>query len=166
MAGIYPINILTYSFNNAYGGQQALTAATKSKLQALGVDTRYIRTESEGQTKLRLAQAERLSGGINGATKKVENETEDENLKLARELADKLNVSYNSDENVTEICSRIQSKLDAMRTEANGDFDKNSNVNYYQTKLDEIESFDMSASQLASSMDLTANMNIAFHNLF
>ena len=166
MAGIYPINILTYSLGNANGGQQPLTAATKAKLQALGVDTKYIRTETEGQSKLRLAQAERFTKGGNNGVQRAEQKDEDENLKLARELADKLNVSYNSDENVTEICSRIQSKLDEMRTEADGDFDKNSNVDYYQTRLDEIESFDMSASQLASSMNLTANMNIAFHNLF
>ena len=165
MAGIYPINLLIYSFSSPYGGQP-LTYATKSKLQALGVETRYIRTEAEGQQKLRIAEAERWTKGISSTKKKATEKTEDENLRLARELADKLNVSYNSDENVTEICSRIQQKLDTMRTEAEDDFDKNANVDYYQKKLDEIESFDLSKSQLASSMNLTANMNIAFHNLY
>ena len=165
MAGIYPITMLNYNYGLAYG-EQKLTAATKAKLQALGVDTAGIRTESEGQYKLRLAEAERLAGGTKAATKKAEKETDDENLQLARDLAKKLNVSYYSDENVTEICSRIQSKLYQMRVDAKDDFDKNSNVDYYQRQLDDIEAYDTSAKQLASSMDLTANMNVAFHNLF
>jgi len=165
MAGISSISLISYSYNNPYLREQELTASTEARLRALGVDTSGIRTEAEGQAKLKIAETERWTNGGTNGVQKEEKKAEDENLIKARELADELDISYNNDENVTEISARIQKKLDEMKVEANGDFDKNADIGSYQKRLDEIEAGDMSQANLETSMSMSASYNIAFHGL-
>ncbi|MCQ2958354.1 MAG: hypothetical protein MJ180_05585 [Candidatus Gastranaerophilales bacterium] len=168
MAGVSRINMYPPISISGYYKEQPLTPATRAQLMALGVSTAGIRTEAQGQKKLHRAQDEEASK-LRYAYHKGKVKTGhyvDENLKKARELADELNISFSEFENVTEIVTRIKSKLAQMKTRAKDDFDKNSYIGAYQDRLDLIELNERSDTNLLASTDIVASMNIAFHGLF
>ena len=164
MAGITPINMLSmYSIGMASGGSQRLTATTKAKLEALGVDTKEIRTEAEGQMKLKEAQMSSSSGVQQS---KPASPNEDSVLEEAKALASKLDISVSSTDTVDEIVDKITEKIEDMKLDAGKDFDKQANIKQYETELAMLEKSHMSQIDLSATMNLTASMNMAYHNLY
>ena len=166
MAGVSAVSMIGYMNNIsvAYGGQK-LSAATKAKLEALGVDTRNIKTEAEGKMKLREIQIEGTN--IVSGTKNTKKEVQvDEALNKARARAYKLNVSYSDHDNVDDIVYKIKVKIEEMFKAAGEDNDKKANAAYYAGLLEEVKQMQQSKLTLSLGMNISANMNIAFHGLY
>ena len=166
MAGITPISLVRYinSTSISFDAGQKLSAQTKSKLIALGVDANMIKTEKEGQIKLREAQLERYSNNQNVSFKK-DQETNDV-LQEARNLASKLDIQTSENDTVDEIVDKITNKISEMKTNAGEDFDKLADVNYYEKQLAMLETAHLSQIDLNATLNLTANMNAFYHGLY
>ncbi len=165
MAGVSAVSMVNYmySLKSSYSqNNDELTAATRAKLSALGVDTKYIKTEAEGQIKLKEAQIERFSN----SSEESQNNSTDDVLEEAKELAAKLDVYIASTDTIDDIIDKLTAKIEQMKEDAGEDFDKLADVNYYERELAMIEKSNMSQLELSASMNLTANLNIAFHGLY
>ena len=92
MSGISAVSMIGYMNNISaiYQGQR-LSAATKAKLEALGINTSNIKTEAEGKIKLQEVLLERASKHEKTA-KSDKNSKTDSALERAKWLAKKLNV--------------------------------------------------------------------------
>ncbi len=165
MAGISAISLIRYmqTLQFANGENNRLTETTKAKLIALGVDITGIVTESEGQTKLREAEFERISGPSNQSKKTSENNSA---LQEARKLANDLNVSYSDTDTVDDLIGKISTRINELKIAAGDDFDKKEKVVQYERRLEEIINSYTSQLQLDASMSLMSNLNIAFHGLY
>jgi len=164
MSGISAVSMIRFVYSNSASfGTEKLTPETKAKLVALGVDISSVKTEREGKMKLREAQMERYFGGETIENTKPKDDTV---LIEARELAEKLDILISEHESVDEITDKIAEKLEKMKSAAGEDFDKCADVNYYERQLSQIENAQQSQIDLSASMNLTANMNMAFHGLY
>ncbi len=165
MSGIQAIDMLNYyNMTNMRFGQKKLTPLTRSKLTALGVDTHFIKTESEGLLKLREAETERTNSKNKNKDAKVT--AEEQNLEDARTLAKKLDISVSDTYTLNDLISKIKAKINEMKVQAGNDFDKLESVGYYERRLAGIEDTQFSSINLSASMNITANMNIAFHGIY
>jgi len=164
MSGVNAISMIKYSYmmNGAYQ-DKSLTAETRAKLIALGINVSGIKTEAEGRIKLQAAQLENNSGS-NKVSKSANQE--DNLLERAKSLADDLGISVSDFDNINDIVAKIKDKIEELKADAGEDFDKKSNVNYYEDELSGIEQSQMTMIDLTSSMDFTATMNMAFHGLY
>jgi len=161
MSGVSPISMINNSFmQNIVSGEQALTAKTRAKLIALGVDVSNIRTEAEGKMKLQTAQLEN-----NSTNKAKSSNQEDQLLERAKSLADDLNVKVSDFDNLNDIVGKIKDKIDELKAEAGEDFDKKSDVAYYEKELSGIEQSQMNMIDISSTMNMTASLNMVFHGL-
>lgn len=136
---------------------QKLTDETKNKLQALGVDTTNITTETQGQ--IALLQAQQAKGeksGHGGAGKE-----EMQSLKAeATSLAEKLGVSVTSDEKLSEIMDAIGPALDAKISAAGNDEAKIAETQSLQDEFAAISSTlsDMQAQKQAAHAQITGSL--------
>ncbi|MCR4881288.1 MAG: hypothetical protein K6A44_04975 [bacterium] len=166
MAGISAVNMLGYmnKLSAAFQGQP-LTPATKAKLTALGYDTSSIKTEAEGRMKLQELLLDKTQSS--DKTKKTNKSNgEDYVMAKVKRLADELNVSYSDDDTVDDIINRITTKVEELMAKAGDDKDKKADAIYYGGRLNEVKRMLESQIDLSGTMNMTANMNIAFHGLY
>lgn len=162
MSGINPIDMIRYgALISPY--RDKLTPSTRAKLIALGVDVSNIKTETEGKTKLMEALSDRLTYERKPELKLNKN---DKLLEEARDLADKLDISVHDNDTVNDIIEAINIKVDELKAEAGEDFDKQAYASSYEKELSLLEKSHNSMIDLSASMNLTANMNVAFHGLY
>ena len=164
MAGISAIGMIGFfnRMSSAFQGQQ-LTPATKAKLEALGVDTSWIKTEAEGRAKLQEVQ---FTQGSRKSNKSSKNEGEDAVMAKIKQLAYNLNVSYSDSDTADDIINRITIKVRELVNQAGDDNTKKEYAQYYEGKLDEVKRMQLSQIDLQASMSVTANMNMFFHGLY
>ncbi len=121
---------------------QKLTDDTKSKLQALGVDTSTITSEAQGQIALLQAQQQQQAQGgekHHGGAGKAEMDS----LKSeATSLASKLGISVSADEKLSDIMAAIGPAVDAKVSAAGSD----------QTKIAEAQELQAEFSTISSSL--------------
>ena len=165
MAGISAIGLIGYMNRLSYStGGQPLTPATKAKLEALGIDTSNIKTEAEGKARLIAAQAER-SSSAEKTSKSSKSNSNDDVMEKVKQLADDLNVSYSDNDTVDDIIDKISSKVEKLIAEAENDESKQPDAVYYKGRLNEVMQMQQSQIDLSASMSVSANMNIAFHEI-
>lgn len=166
MSGISAVSMIGYMNNVSaiYQGQR-LSAATKAKLEALGINTSNIKTEAEGKIKLQEALLERASQNEKTA-KSDKNSKTDSALERAKWLAKKLNVYYSNYDKTDDIIYKIKLKVEEMLQAAGEDSDKKANAAYYAGLLEEVKQMQQSQLSLNMGMNISANMNIAFHGLY
>lgn len=153
-----------------------LTAETKSKLEALGVDTTNITTEAQGQIALLQAQQQQqIHHGhkAHSGNDKAEMET----LKSeATSLAAKVGITVSSDEKVSDIVAAIGPVIEAKVAAAGNDQSKIAEAQELQgeygllsASLSNLEAqhsqAQASQAKLSSSMDGLANYNKASFKL-
>ena len=172
------INNVANALNvNSLNSTQALTDATKNKLEALGVDTSKIKTESEGQLKLKEAQSGTQSSQNTQQNQQQNNVNQiqqiNEQVKL---LASQVGVEINKSDNLNTVLNNISAKIQVMAVEAVQDPQKLQQVKIYQDALTLIkgevaglqaqkEQQEQKQQKLASSMDIMASYNKMFFNL-
>jgi len=164
MSGITPINMISFgALISPY--RDKLTPETRAKLIALGIDVSNIQTETEGQAKLKEAQADKTIYERKPELKQKLNQ-KDKMLEKAKSLAEKLNISVSDSDNVDRIIELIKSRIKEIKFTKGKDWDKNNFVLEMEKELGLIEQPQQAIIDLNSSLNLTANLNMAYHNLY
>lgn len=144
-----------------------LSETTKKRLEALGIDTSSIKTETQGRSIL--ASVEKVNS--KDGTEKVQGQgknPEGENIKQrAKELAAQFNVSVSPRDGLKEILDKISTAIDGMKTESVGAPDKLQEAAKYQAAYDSIvgaassmqQQQDASQGKLSGSLDGLALYN-------
>jgi len=144
-----------------------LTAATKTQLEALGVDTTNITSETEGQTALKAAQAK--SDAQQKAKAAAGGGSEDSIKASAQTLASEMGVSVSSTDTTDDILSNISAKLSELKASAGDDQVKLAELEQYQSEFDTLSTsytnMQTSQAQLSNSMSGLATYNKASLNL-
>jgi len=117
---------------------EQLSAATKAKLEALGIDPSTVSSESQAQALIANAQSASFKSMV--SDKQDSNSSEDTYLQEAKALAASVGVSYSSDDTVDDILSSISDKLDEMMSSAAMNPSLMQIVQTYQTQLEQISS--------------------------
>jgi len=156
-----------------------LTDDTKKQLEALGIDTSSIKTESQGLSVLaqvKQAKSAQAAQNAQGAqhSQPAGPPAAMEALKTqAVALADKLGISVSSDAKIPDIMTAISSAITKLQGTAGTDAVKLEQVKSYEAQyatisssLSSLESQKQSSqAQLSNSMSGMANYNKIFHNL-
>ena len=87
-------------------------------------------------------------------------------LEKAKSLAEKLNISVSDSDNVDRIIELIKSRIKEIKFTKGKDWDKNNFVLEMEKELGLIEQPQQAIIDLNSSLNLTANLNMACHNLY
>ena len=145
----------------------ALSAATKAKLEALGIDTKNIKTEAQGQAIL--IAIEKRKKELHGILGVPEHPPKDTVKDEAKNLAAAVGISVSDNDPTDEILNKIAAKINQLKQGAGDDKEKLAQVAQFESKYEEI-SGQVSNSQaakakLSGSMDALANMNKIYQNL-
>lgn len=143
----------------------ALTDATKKQLESLGIDTSQIKTEAEGQQKLKETQATQASqSGQSAQGQQQQNgaSSEIDTIKAqATDLASQLGVSVSDNDKVEDILENISTKLTEMTVQAGNDPQKLQELSQYESQFEMIggEYLNLQAQKQASQGQLTGSLN-------
>ena len=131
----------------------ALSAATKAKLEALGIDTKNIKTEAQGQAILKaIEERKKELHGILGPHEPPPRDTvKDE----AKNLASAVGVSVAQGDSTDEILNKIAAKIDQLRQGAGDDKEKLAQVDQFEAKYEEISG--QVSNSKASTAKITPN---------
>jgi len=168
-------NVANTTQINANKSSQALTDTTKKQLESLGVDASKIKTEAEGQLKLKEAQSGTQSSQNTQNSQQQQNQVQQINEQV-KVLAAQVGVDINKNDNLNTVLNNITSKIQAMAVAAVQDPQKLQQVKQYQDALTlingEVASVQAQQDQqeekqqkLTSSMDYMASYNKMFFNL-
>lgn len=164
MSGITPINIISFgALISPY--RDKLTPETRAKLIALGVDVSNIQTETEGQAKLKEVQSDKTILERKPELKQKLNQKA-KMLEKAKSLAEKLNISVSDSDNIDRIIELIKSRIEEIKFTKGKDWDKNNFLFGLKKELELIEQPHQTIIDLSTSINLTANLNMAYHNLY
>lgn len=157
-------NMINFGSGNSTA---TLTAATKAKLEALGIDTTNIKTEAEGQAILKAAEAKpeeiqkihapKSSSSINSIKAEV--------IQLASEVG----ISVSSSDKIDDILNKIAYKINELIVNAGNDQNKLTQINKYQSELDtlsnELSNMESTHTKLSNSMNTLALYNKIYQNI-
>lgn len=158
---------------------QALTEATRLKLETLGIDTSKIKTESEGQLKLKEAQGNQSSQNAqNTQAKQQQNAATqvqqiDNQIKL---LASQVGVQIGNNDNLNTVLNNIANRISQLMVEAANEPQKLQQVKLFQDSFtliisevanlqEQQEANKKQQSQLTNSMNNMASYNKIFFGL-
>ena len=134
--------------------KSSLSNETKAKLEALGIPVTDGMTESEAQSKISQAEAQKQSQ--NGGQQ--QNSSESEILSRAKTLASQVGVTVSSDADISEILDDIGAELETLLEEAEGNPTRLSTLSSY---LNELMTLDEQYSSIQSSQQgMYAAMNM------
>ncbi len=161
-------------FNTSTINYDALTQATRLRLEALGIDTSNIRTESEGQLKLREVQ----NGSTVNKSKKSNSDSDDSSKKTGgtnpsmdsirqdvKALAADVGVSYSESDDVDEVLLSIENKIKSLASDVDPANEAQAEeVKSYQSRYDSIymsyKSAQSSQAMLTQGLDMLASYNM------
>jgi hypothetical protein len=155
------------STSSSSSSSTKLTAATKAKLEALGIDTTNIATESEGQITLKVAEAKQEA--TQKAQSSSSNSSEESIKTEAKSLATSMNVSVSDNDTTSDILDKISEKLTSLQQDAGDDKVKLAELGNYQQQYEALtgqySSMQTSQAQLSNSMSALASYNKVYQNL-
>lgn len=132
-----------------------LTDETKKKLEALGIDTANVKTEAEGQAKLKEAHAAQAHQKPKGASPMASIEDG------AKALASEMGVSVGSKDKLTDIFDNITAKLSELKASAGDDENKKAEVSNYENQYNTLYN---EYSQMAAARNMTGASALANYN--
>lgn len=136
-----------------------LTDATKKKLEALGIDTTNIKTEADGQEKLKEAQAAQAAAQQQG---KPQGTNPMETIQDgAKSLAASMGVAVGSKDDIDTIFSNLSTKITELQASAGDDQTKKSEVDGYQLQYDTLY---REYSQAMAAKNMTGASALANYN--
>lgn len=152
-----------------------ISAATKAKMQALGISSVGVTTEAEAQSLIAAKKAKSSNSTEKFEVSKPDSSTsQDESIKTeAKSLAAQVGATISSDDDVSTILSKISSAISNMKSQAGNDPQKLQQIAQYQAQYDSISSTYTSmqvqqqsaAAQISSSLDSLAMYNKTSLNL-
>lgn len=166
--------ISAVSFSTSTVNYDALTQATKIRLEALGIDTSGIRTESEGQLKLKEVQStttanksQKKESDSEGSSKKAgsSNPSMDSIRQDVKALAADVGVRYSESDDVDDVLLAIEKKISSLAGSVDSSNKESSGeVKAYQARYDAIyttyKSAQASQSMLTQGLDMLASYNM------
>ena len=144
-----------------------LTEKTKKNLEKLGVDTSNIKTETEGQQKLKEVQASQNSQATQQGQAAQQQQqaggasSQQTLMTEVKSLAASANVDVSSSDKIDDVFSKISKKITEMKAEAQNDETKKGQASAYQAKYDELYAQYQKQNMLSSAMNGLANYNKA-----
>lgn len=155
--------------------QQALTAQTRAQLQALGINTKNITTEIQGQAALQAAQNSQQTQSTQGTqeSQKSQSSAGSNNSEIqaiekqAKALASQLGVSVSQNAKLDDIMNAISQTLSSMHAQAANDPQKIAEVAGYQAQFNAISQVltDIQSSMQASSSQNASQMQASMSGL-
>lgn len=127
------------SLNSAQAGavstyqNNTLSAATKQKLEALGIDPSSVTSEAQAQALISQAEATQHQQNANSENNGGGNSSEQELMSEAKSLATAVGASVSSDDTLDDIISNIDTKIQAMLN--SGDENQFKLAQGYQSQL-------------------------------
>ncbi len=110
-----------------------LSAATKQKLEALGIDPSSVTSEAQAQALISQAEATQHQQNANSENNGGGNSSEQELMSEAKSLATAVGASVSSDDTLDDIISNIDTKIQAMLN--SGDENQFKLAQGYQSQL-------------------------------
>ena len=110
-----------------------LSAATKQKLEALGIDPSSVTSEAQAQALISQAEATQHQQNANSEHNGGGNSSEQELMSEAKSLATTVGASVSSDDTLDDIISNIDTKIQAMLN--SGDENQFKLAQGYQSQL-------------------------------
>ncbi len=137
---ISSISASSSASSSSSSSSSALSETTKKKLEALGIDTSNIKTETEGQTKLKQAQAAQAAQQVAGQKMQQPQtgNSEDTIKSEAKSLASKMDVAVSTDDDISAILENISAKIDNLKASAGTDEAKKKEVNDFESQYSSI----------------------------
>lgn len=168
-------NMSTQSVGYVSLSSQALTEETKKKLEALGIDTKYIRTEQEGKQKLQeIEQSQKAQQAAQQQNIQPQQPTQQQDGSIAtlitniKDLAQQVGVSVGMTSNIEDVLANIKTKISDMQaTKTVNSVEEDSKAKAasyqlrYETLYNEYESKKNSQNKLTSSLNAMALYNMA-----
>ena len=110
-----------------------LSAATKQKLEALGIDPSSVTSEAQAQALISQAEATQHQQNANSENNGGGNSSEQELMSEAKSLATAVGASVSSDDTLDDIINNIDTKIQAMLN--SGDENQFKLAQGYQSQL-------------------------------
>lgn len=155
-------NKVSTLMSSSSSSEQSLTDTTKKKLEALGLDTSNIQTETQGQQKLQEAQQSQSQQQNQGQSQN-NNSSQTDLISEAKSLAGKVGASISDTDSIDDMISKLSTKISAIKTDAGEDNTKLQQAQQYQSELDSLQNQYTQSQQLqsmlAGSMNAMANAN-------
>lgn len=138
-----------------------LSEETRKKLEALGIDTTNIKTESEGQTKLKEAQSAQANAQA-GGQKPPQGALSPEKIKEEVEaLASKVGVSVGNSDKIEDIMNNISKKISEIKASAKTDPNKLAEAESFESEYTTLSS---ELSQMKAAQNMTGASALANYN--
>lgn len=169
--------ISSVSFGSFQGANsKPLTEETKKKLEALGVDTKKIRTENEGQKRLKEIQSVQQNHQIHqaGQNQQIQEPNNQQKsgsmsqlINNVKELASDVGLTVGFSVDIEEVFKSIQAKITQLKTTRVNSVDEDSKAkaaslqNRYETLYTEYQSKKKSQNMLTGALAGLASYNMA-----
>ncbi|GEM_PF-1093739 len=164
------VDSVQYSNNVSYNNnKQQLSASTRRKLEALGIDPTLVNSESYAQSLIKSRESQRSFEQYtvqNAENEKADstqksNSAESELISEAKSLAEQLGISVDNSMTFDEITSQISSAISDMFSKAQENPELLQQAQLYQAQLsqltDNYNSTSQSTTDLYSAMSMQAN---------
>lgn len=184
IGSISSIGVMQSTLQNSFASSQKLTDETKMQLQYLGIDTKNITTEAQGQAILAQAmqaqqalQAQVQKSYGNGKAGSKGGNSEIKTLKeQASELAEKVGITVSSSEKLSDIMSALAPVISAKVSAAGNDKTKIAQAKELESEYNSIsaslanikaqhEQSKQSSQTLNTSLNNMAVLNMIFHKI-
>ncbi len=138
-----------------------LSAATKQKLEALGIDPSSVTSEAQAQALISQAEATQHQQNANSGNNGGKNSSEQELMSEAKSLATAVGASVSSDDTLDDIISNIDTKIQAMLN--SGDENQFKLAQGYQSQLaslsERVDSITSTQNNIFNTMDMVSVSN-------
>jgi len=155
------------NYSGGSSSKAPLTDETKSKLEALGVDTSKITTEAQGQAVLKAS--EKKQEDSKKATNPLKSNSEQSLKASAKSLADEMIIPTLEEDTTDDILERISKEINKLEQEAGNDEVKRADIENYKIKLENISikysDIKTSKQKLDNSMNGLASYNKIYQKL-
>lgn len=159
---ISSINAGSTSASEQLTKKSTLSSTTKSQLEALGISATDGMTEAEAQAKISQAKQEKDAQNQNQSNQ-GNNSSETEILADAKSLASSMGISVASDADISEILDDIETELEAMLEEAEGNPAMLSQLSSYLSELtsldDRYDTLQTAQNSMYSAMNMVSTNN-------
>jgi DNA repair ATPase RecN len=164
-------NISSVSSSSSYSDyqqQQQISASTKRQLEALGIDSSAVTSESQAQSLIQAKQSEVKFQDALSSTQSTEQDStsqdstsETEVLSQAKLLAEELGVSVSSDDTFEDITSAISDAIQKLMDKSANDPQALQRAQSYMTQLSQLTSQYTSATNSTNSVYAAMNNQAA-----
>lgn len=148
------------AFKTSQNNKTVLSDSTIAKLKALGINPEEVSSESEAKRIISEEEAKKKAEKAGNSEETNSTSKEEKLYDRIKNLADKIGININQNENINSIFSRIEAKFDEIK-----DGSYNSNYNILKSEFEMIQQqfkdITTGESSILSAMDMISQNNRA-----